>query len=166
MDKIIFLDIDGVLNCIETFIQTNGFRKAYINFYKNNYNIDYLFQEQMLEIDFKKVMVLKEIIEKTNAKIVVTSAWRLLRTYPLIEEKLIEIGLPIIGVTKRLKNRGEEILDYINEHEIKEYIIIDDEIFDDFTEELKYNLVQTNFYNEGLTEEHIYDVYEKLGLKK
>lgn len=38
MDKIIFLDIDGVLNCIETFIQTNGFRKAYINFYKNNYN--------------------------------------------------------------------------------------------------------------------------------
>lgn len=57
--KIIFLDIDGVLNDY--------------NFISRNYE---LISGQQLFIDLEKVKILKEIIERTDAKIVLSSSWR------------------------------------------------------------------------------------------
>lgn len=75
--------------------------------------------------------------------------------WTLIEEHLINKGLPIIGTTPYIDgNRGEEIRAYLNEHEeIEKFIILDDERFKDFYE-LEDYLLKTDFYNGGLTEEH------------
>ena len=56
--KIIFLDIDGVLNSIGWVERTKG--TAY----------------EDKEIDPSKVRLLKQIIDKTDAKIVLSSTWR------------------------------------------------------------------------------------------
>ena len=168
MDKIIFLDIDGVLNCQNTFLETNGYRKA-INLRlkdekKRNYDNLY-FKKVLLEIDLNKIFILKKITDITGAKIVVSSSWRLLNRYPLVEEYLISLGLPIIDVTPKMNNRGEEINFYIENHHVQKYAILDDEVFPDFTEENKYNLIWTSFYQNGLTEEHINDAIKILGKK-
>ena len=60
--KVIFLDIDGVLNTSEIFIEQSKNYKQ-----KGIYNV---------EIDEFRVEYLKQIIEKTNAKIVLSSSWR------------------------------------------------------------------------------------------
>ena len=60
--KVIFLDIDGVLNSVNTF------KKRYEEHQKIN--------KWTLEIDLKMLENLKEIVEKTDAKIVLSSSWR------------------------------------------------------------------------------------------
>lgn len=168
MKKIIFLDIDGVLNSTKTFKENRGYEKAYNTLIKqcnDSSKLKFLRDEQLLSIDMNKVYLIKEITELTAAKIVISSSWRIHNLYPLIEEFLINQGLPIIGTTKRMSGRGEEISSYVRENNIKNYIIIDDSIFPDFTEEQKYNLVWTNFYDEGLTEECVNEAVLKLGLK-
>lgn len=60
--KIIFLDIDGVLNTIETFINR-----------KKEYKETGILN---VEIDEFRVQYLKQIIKETDAKIVLSSSWR------------------------------------------------------------------------------------------
>lgn len=60
--KIIFLDIDGVLNTTETFIKR-----------RKNYERTGVFT---LEIDEFRLEYLKKIIDITGAKIVLSSTWR------------------------------------------------------------------------------------------
>lgn len=102
------------------------------------------------------------IVFYTNAKIVVTSAWRYLKNYPLIEDALIRLGLPIFDKTLFLESRGAEIKNYIETHSVQSYIILDDEIFPDFDDELLSHLIKTDFYNEGLTYEIAMEVIELL----
>ena len=167
MDKIIFLDIDGVLNTNNTFNENNGYRKQFGKILKNDcYNYELILNQLLLDIDYEKLMILKEIVDSTGAKVVITSSWRNLNTFILVEEYLINFGIPIIDCTKKLNKRGEEINNYIFDHNIKTYIIIDDEVFKDFTLEQKSNLIYTNFYNDGLTEENAYDAMHILGLKR
>ena len=152
MEKIIFLDIDGVLNCRNTFIEKKQERVFYSKFLeKNDYNLVKL---AMCDIDFYKLQLLKYITLETGAKIVVSSSWKNLRVYTLIEEELINKGLPIIDSTPYINNkRGAEIRKYLSENKVDDFIIIDDDIFDDYDEELLNHLVKTDFYNEGLNEE-------------
>ena len=138
--NIIFLDIDGVLN-YQTFFKEQKLSR--INYYKNldykDYQIKLLIQ--LLDIDPNKLYLLKEILKETNSKVVITSSWRNLSIYPLIEDYLIYMGIPIIGTTPYIdSNRGLEIKSYLNSHEINDYIIIDDDIFSDFDEELLSHL--------------------------
>lgn len=162
--KIIFLDIDGVLNSRKYFIETHKGNLVCHKVYDYN-KMDDLIKLFMLKIDFYKLQLLREIISYTNAKIVITSAWRNLKEWPLIEEILIEKGLPIIGVTSSFGSRGEEIRDYLKDNEeIDNYIIIDDDMFLDFYE-LENNLVKTN-YDDGLTEENVYDAIDMLNYKR
>lgn len=145
--KIIFLDIDGVLNYLNYFKYNNKLRLTYNKLLKED---KYILLKTIIKIDIEKIFLLKEIIDRTNSKVVITSSWRKLTIYPLIEEYLINIGIPIIDTTKSLNSRGEEIIDYLNNHKIDNYIIIDDDIFLDFNEELLFHLIHTNFYNNGL----------------
>lgn len=57
MNKYIFLDIDGVLNSMDWFKE-------------NRETSDYT------EIDPEKVKLLKEIVDKTGAEIILSSTWR------------------------------------------------------------------------------------------
>ena len=62
--KIIFLDVDGVLNTSETF------RRRRIEYEKT--------KKWNVEIDLDRVARLKYIINMTGAKVVLSSSWRLM----------------------------------------------------------------------------------------
>ena len=105
----------------------------------------------------------KKIVDKTGAKIVVSSSWRM----DTIEETIDKmIGRPKRCPRNRMLNwfidnlydvthtyrglRGQEVKDWLNEHDdIENYVIIDDD--GDFLDEQLYHFVQTN-YEDGLTE--------------
>ena len=115
-----------------------------------------------LDIDTSKVKLLLEVINKTNAKIVITSSWRRMKLYPYIKERLVSMGLPVVGETPFIEGRrGEEIRSYLLENRVSNYCIIDDEVFKDYNT-LEDNLVITNFYEDGLTIDHAKGVVKKL----
>lgn len=138
--KIIFLDIDGVLNSTEYFRNAPDsylFSDPEINL--DNYQTRV--QEWSKDIDEKAVKVLNKIIEKTGAKIVLSSAWRNSR-WEEIEDILNLKGfeyLPLLDRTPTLdwdsSVRGNEILfwikhnaQYVQEphYKYKNYLILDD----------------------------------------
>ena len=63
-------------------------------------------------------------------------------------------------------NRGLGIKNYLQQNNIREYIILDDDIFPDYDEELQKHLVKTNFYQDGLNEELSQIVIKKLQKKE
>lgn len=132
MERYIFLDVDGVLNSDSTTEYTpNGFVGV------SNENIE----------------VLKKILNVSGAKIILTSTWRLdwERNYEncatdgkYLVDRLKEFGIEItdkIPGEERLAYRGEEIDTYVKQHNLKNWIVIDDEYFFDF------NMYQ--IYSEG-----------------
>lgn len=134
--KVIFLDVDGVLN-----------NDAYFERTKNE-------KTCRIELDDENIECLKEIIDATDAKVVVTSTWKELRIYSELISYLKNFGIEVYNKTVHMSyNRGDEIREYLRTHEIENFIILDDEIFRDFNELISH-LVKTDFYNGGLTEKH------------
>lgn len=159
--KIIFLDVDGVLNCGTTKERHKG----------------------MLGIEDEKVTLLREIIEATGAKVVLTSTWRIdwERDVPFeslnsdgryLVKKLADQDIEIIAKVPDVawSKRGAEILEYIhNSHEkIDGIVILDDERFDFEETGLVQYLVKTQFlpkYPEqplGLQKSHVLDAIKIL----
>ena len=147
--NIIFLDVDGVLNCQKTNNRVNG--------------------RGSIGIDKNMVKILREIIDKTNSQIILCSSWKTkwYRIYKdqqdihanYLDRKLAEQGLYILDKTiDKGSNRGEGIYNCVKDFEINKWIVIDDEIFEDYE---KYNIIphllKTSFYddNGGLQKEHI-----------
>ena len=75
--KIIFLDIDGVLNSDAFFASNHDLVKQYYkdNGYDSN-DVDFLVKRQMMDIDFEKIKLLKLVIDETNARVVIISSWK------------------------------------------------------------------------------------------
>ena len=135
--KIIFLDFDGVITVPP----------------KWNISTD-------------KLKHIKHIVDKTDAKIVISSSWRW-GVPPSLEETIDKmIGRPkrcphnkmmnwfidnLYGVTPIYSSlRGKEIKAYLDAHpEVENYVILDDD--DDMLDEQLYHFVQTN-YEDGITE--------------
>lgn len=131
--KIIFLDIDGEL--------------TYSN-YRN---------EETENIDIGKVKLLKEICDKTDAKVVISSSWRgsedyTPKIYHVLRKILAENMIDVLDDTPYLKTeiignipettnleedlnikckygtgRAAEIQKWLNEHEVESFVILDDE---------------------------------------
>ncbi len=154
--KIIFLDIDGVLNDSEYFKSNHEeVKQMYRDRKYNSDNIELNVLLEMMNIDLKKVTILKEVTDITGTKIIITSSIKKKKHYQYIETKLIELGLPIIGITNdEIYDRGTGIKHYLLEHEVSEYVILDDSVFDDYDEELLKHLVRTDFFMGGLKEKH------------
>ena len=155
MNKVIFLDIDGVLN-------TGGwYTRMDRNTPKDKYG--YAF-------DPKSVANLKMIIDETGADIVISSSWKSFGLSGL-EDMWQDRGLPgkLIGITpnsvsdEMLLNanldhmelfsiRGMEIKEWLDKHgkKVSHYVIIDD--MDNFLPEQKPHFVQTD-PEVGITEE-------------
>ena len=103
--KVIFLDIDGVLNCEET---PNPRKFPYV-------------------VDKKLLARLKKLLERTGAKIVLASSWRL-DPIGLLAAK--HWGVPFIDVCPDRPNspRCKEIKSWLSDHpKATRYAIIDDE---------------------------------------
>lgn len=145
--KVIFLDIDGVLNF-------NGCRDKIGGLYFVNDN---------------RIKLLKEIIDATEAKIVLSSTWRIgwydrdyglhsphVEDFNKLEEKLNESGITFISRTPMSPDgyRGKEIkswLDNWNGDPVESFVIIDD---DNDMKPFMDRLVQTSF-NKGLQQKNV-----------
>ena len=129
--NIIFLDVDGVLNRVNKDI-SYGLKRPYTDYF-------YPFTDECLNN-------LKELVEKTNSYIVITSTWR----YDEIGKSILlevlrkyKIDNRIIGYTSILGNKHDEIKAYLDilDDNIN-YIIIDD---DNTFKELSNHLIKTDF---------------------
>lgn len=137
--KIIFLDIDGVLNHISFSIYRNRLSEKY------NSPFDYL---DMEPIACSNLQLLLEA--DSQIRIVISSSWRKFHSLDDLRRMLTEQkidGSRVIDKTPSNKEhglmRGHEIQTWLNEHpEIKDYAIIDDD--GDMLPEQKANFVQTD----------------------
>jgi len=142
--KVIFLDIDGVLNTIDTF-------KRRKDIY-NNYGVI------IPRIDFYRVKFLKEIIDKTDAKIIISSTWRkydndmkeLKHVFSLFDLDIYDVTCIDISGKK-----GIEINDWLNKNEVDSFVIIDDETSDMIHLEKYVVKTRENFKATGLLEKHV-----------
>lgn len=133
--KVIFLDFDGVIN---------------------NFSNDAL-------VDENNVRVLREIIKLSGAGVVVTSSNKYTiqcNKYAVYSDTifakyinlLYKYGVSVMEVTPFVQgNRSLEIKEYLDIHEVSEYVILDDDIIgDEFINHQVYLDLQR-----GLLEEHI-----------
>lgn len=137
-------------------------------------------------IDIEKVKLVKEICDKTGAKVVISSSWRGSEDYtPKIYHVLIEIlsknGIKVLGDTPYLKieiindvpetirlkedldinykygtGRAAEIQKWINEHEVENFVILDDEDWQWSDYGYENNWIQPTWFGDGgLKREHV-----------
>lgn len=146
--RVIFLDIDGVLNCWDCV-------KAHVQ------RLDALPAGSKRDytdcIGSHHVVSLNNIIQRSGAKIVISSAWRKLNTLEYLSEFLHSHGVQgeFIGMPPSLgTERGLEIAAWLNEHphpSVESFVILDDS--SDMAH-LERCLVRTNMES-GLTERHV-----------
>ena len=111
INKLIFLDVDGVLNNAETKARTpSGFTG----------------------IMDSKVELLKKIVDETAAKIVLSSDWRLMEIdnpdYIYLNKKLSKYNLNIYSKTPDInwRDRGDEIATWLDVYGADAWVAIDD----------------------------------------
>lgn len=127
--NVIFLDVDGVLN-----------------------TIDGIYHFGMNYIDDERVKLVAKIIHETNAKIVLSSTWRIdPENRKLVEIALAKYNLTIFDATpisEKYDLRSNEIQQWLDQNPTEKFAIIDD-----WAEAgIGQNLFQTNNYF-GLTHE-------------
>lgn len=155
--KVIFLDVDGVLNSEEY--------------------IDQMIKENVKgiekEIDANKVRLLKRAVDETGAIVVLTSSWRLTKDLPLLKQLLLQNGVILADSTPFIENeRGIEIKSWILEHQnTKDFVILDDEIFESYDEFLRKKLIKISTGNgetikTGLQKPDVEEIIQRLGRKK
>lgn len=137
--KVVFLDIDGVLNNRKslTAAATNGiFPTGNATFHT---------------VDPECVARLRKLIETTGASIVVSSTWRMFMDE--VHRALEWCGwkdAPIIGRTGNFGSRGIEIDTWLKHNpDVTQYVILDDDSFDIHQ---KTHLVKT-MHEAGLTDD-------------
>lgn len=141
--KVIFLDVDGVLNFAKTEARTAS---------------------GALGIASAPVRHLRDIIKATGAYIVLTSTWK--DEWSFNEEdcspdglylvrKLKREGLHILDKTKdMIMNRGQGIQEWLDKHKgVESWVVLDDEVFPDYESRgIMPHLVETSFGADGLNQ--------------
>lgn len=145
--KVIFLDVDGVLNTIFTT------RRVY------NYTF----------VDTRKVLRLRNIVERTGAKLVLSSTWRIRDlpihqlTYDALKAEFERVRCPVWEDCTPIMpgaKRWQEINAWLLLHEVEDFIILDD-----WADELKPfadHLVKTRA-RDGLNKERAELAIQMLG---
>ncbi len=136
--KVLFLDIDGVVNCQKTFMTD---------------------KRQMYPLDKYMAFLVGRIVLETNCKVVLSSAWR---NHPDGISAVEDSVVSIIDKTPNNRSgiRGNEIKSWLDKHqEVEKYAILDDD--SDMLEEQIPNFFKTNWLT-GLTDEIAQSVIEHL----
>jgi hypothetical protein len=167
MDKILFLDIDGVLN----------HDKFYEDRWKNQHLENNTIHDRLTdEIDIESIKKLNKIVRETGCEIVISSTWRLGQTIEEIADIFSSAGfrykslirdktpnglkLTHKGITKTFIPRGLEIYTYLDdryqcgstpENHCK-FVILDDD--SDFLYWHKDNFIHVN-RKIGLSDEDV-----------
>lgn len=146
-EKIIFLDIDGVMN----------------------------HEHSEEDMDSNCLYELKQIVDATGAKIVLTSSWRLyflrgdenpIKKY--FEGRLKLYGMELYDVTPNIENvkRADEIKSWLKEHKnVSAYLILDDCMFPGFAK-MKDHICLTDWSDGGLTRKYRERAIEILNKEK
>ena len=142
--RIIFLDIDGVLNShiiAEEWFRLTG-KVGYGGWFNEE---DIVIEKSDVKWGHLNVSNLREIVEATDAKIVISSDWR--RSFSVEKFKqMFELygwKAPVIDKTTVLKSRGLEIAAWLAANsDVENYVIIDDN--DQFLPDQLDRFVHTN----------------------
>lgn len=150
--KLIFLDVDGVLNSLSTKTEIEG----------------YTFVSDNL------IALLKQIVDATDAKIVLSSTWRRgwyckehvpnpddvdlrdIRMFEALRDKLHDFGIELMSYTDDFGPRGQEIDAWVKAWDgepIESFVILDDLGGREMKPHSRY-LVQTGM-SVGLTMKHV-----------
>lgn len=154
--KVIFLDIDGVLNSDEYFDKIK----------------DLNIQGIQSEVDIEKIKLLKKAIDETGAKVVLSSSWRYTRNALYLKELLLQYDIYTDSTPFLQNKRGLEIKKWLdNNPSVEDFVILDDEIFDSYDEELLEKLIKISNDNgigfgEGLQLKDIDQIIQRLGKKR
>ena len=179
--KVIFLDIDGVMNSQEEMLELLKRQP------KNRSDVTLPSPA--------KSKLLKQLVEATDAKIVLSSSWRLslasiqniidvFRPYALrLDGGFTQDGVPQVSFRRTkyeniqpkythnycekvyIEDRGAEIAYWLENHpEVTKFVILDDED-SDIKHWLPNNIVKTSLYS-GLTEEDVLKCIKILGGKE
>ncbi len=148
--KVIFVDVDGVLNSDDFIDSVKGSQ----------------------DIDIKTIRLLKNAVNETGAKIVMDTSFRYTKSFLKVQEMLLQNGI-LFDKTPFIDNeRGKEIKQYLAEHkDIEDYILLDDVIFPDFDDELLEHLIKMDDTNsrgigKGLQEKDVEEIIRRFGRKK
>ena len=137
--KVIFLDFDGVLN-------------------NNSYFLDSK-EKAPFFLQDEKMILLKQIVDSTNAKIVLSTSWREIWNSDLdislkLKDYFYSFDLSVYDVTKNINyNRPLEISTWLKENNVSSYVILDD-IANPWYEHVN-NVVVTNKKFNGLSQDDV-----------
>ena len=147
--KVIFLDVDGVLN----FVYCKAREPC-----------------GCIGISNASVKNLAKIVEATGAAIVLTSTWKqhwqrntrstdqIHPSGKYLQNKLLKQKLFILDkTTDNMDNRGEGIQNWLANHPgVTHWIVLDDDVFPDYKQQgIMPHLIKTSFYAGGLTESYV-----------
>ena len=154
--KVIFLDVDGVLNSDEYFDKIRN---------KKTTDIE-------REIDINKVIELKKAVDETGASVVLSSSWRYSsKLFNNLKQLFMNYNIVLGNTPLMRKDRGIEIKKWLEEHpDTEDYVILDDEIFKSFDDVLLKHLIKIGTadgiqFGEGLQEKDIQEIVLRFGRK-
>ena len=162
MDRILFLDFDGVLNSRPYFFENEGA----VTYYGMGIPLGALpLEQERKAFDPKAVERLNRIIEASGAKIVCSTAWRRAHDLVGLQDLLALVGVKgeVIDTTPVLDNfpRSVEILAWLEQNTSPErsWVILDDLEMHG----LQDKHVHTSF-ERGLQDEHVEEALRILGV--
>ncbi len=150
-NKIIFLDIDGVLNIMsET--------------YRSHYHGTHVIERHLM-------VRLEQLVKRTGAKIVISSSWELRSVHHVLKRMRFKYLKNIIGATPRNKDlRGDQIKDWIVQNDyVGTYVVLEDEIDDvcgDKCKTIPKRLVIEVDIHEGISNKNTLDAIEILNVSR
>ncbi len=172
--NILFLDIDGVLNCQLFFINRASKKLLQQQVKKEQISRDEYYAEQLCS---ERIGILNAMCDRLQMKVVISSTWRKNKSVEQLQQILNNSGatFEIIDITPVLNDdhdvRGNEILKWIKDnkeligcsyHDFHSYAIIDDD--SDMLLWQKDNFFQTDNFS-GLTPSTCYKIerfFEKI----